>query len=422
MSASEQLGSKGADPTASTATTGSIKSLADDAKSVQAEEVMAKWRSQAPGRLVLLSGVMLAGIAGFVNATASLTCGSLVSHVTGTSAKLGMALEGYYTDEEDLHKVYQFSLLLVSFLIGATACGTLVSRNEVHFGKSAYGLALTLNCTLLLTALGVHKAGVPDHYPEYLTNQWIAAYLLSMACGLQNGMCTAHFGAVVRTTHLTGLATDSGLTIGRILNILIRARCSRRNFCPLDWAELTADCEKQLVFCSLFTGYVLGCISGASAAGAMDIDALIIPASITGIGGLSYAIAKAKFRQAFERADADKLARDLCEAEEIFERARCWSALSRSASSANLEELDDEVGKALHLMQDMEACLHERLRKRSTVGGGATPAALKEIMQELEAKRGCSLFSTDSDESEGKQRKSGQKLEANSASDSTEAP
>eukprot|EP00929_Paragymnodinium_shiwhaense_P024023 TRINITY_DN1489_c0_g3_i1.p1 TRINITY_DN1489_c0_g3~~TRINITY_DN1489_c0_g3_i1.p1 ORF type:complete len:398 (+),score=94.73 TRINITY_DN1489_c0_g3_i1:175-1368(+) len=392
MSNSEQVQSKAEDGTKSTNTTITSASTPDDIKSAQAEEVTAKWRSQAPGRFVLFAGIMLAGCAGYVNATSSLVCGSLVSHVTGTTAKLGMALEGYYTDDEDAYKIYQFSLLLVSFLLGATICGTLVSRNEVHFGKSAYGIALILNCVLLLTAWGVFNSTLPEDNPVYLTNNWIAAYLLSMACGLQNGMCTAHFGAVVRTTHLTGLATDSGLTIGRIFNILIRARCNKRNFCALDWAELYADLEKQFVLWCLFTGYVLGCMGGASAAGTLGIDALFIPATITGGAGVTYALAKARFRHALERADADKLARDLCEAEEIFERASSLRKLTRSEST--VEELDDEVGKALNLMQDMEAVLHEKLKKRSTIAGGEA-AALKEIMHELEAKRGQTLFDKD---------------------------
>eukprot|EP00929_Paragymnodinium_shiwhaense_P035827 TRINITY_DN1929_c0_g2_i1.p1 TRINITY_DN1929_c0_g2~~TRINITY_DN1929_c0_g2_i1.p1 ORF type:complete len:409 (-),score=90.61 TRINITY_DN1929_c0_g2_i1:127-1353(-) len=406
MSTSEQLRSKGEiDGTKSTQTTDTTNtkatSIPDDIKSVQAEEVTAKWRSQAPNHLVLIAGIVLAGCAGYVNATSSLVCGSLVSHVTGTTAKLGMALEGYYTDDEDAHRIFQMALLLVSFLLGATVCGTLVSRNEVHFGKSAYGIALVLNCALLMTAWGVFNSTFPDSSPEYLTNSWCAAYLLSMACGLQNGMCTAHFGAVVRTTHLTGLATDSGLTIGRIMNILIRARCNKRNFCPLDWAELYADVEKQFVLWCLFTGYVLGCIGGASAAGNLGIDALFLPAAITGGGGVSYAVAKCHFKQAFERADANKLARDLCEAEEIFERASSLREITRSNSCLDIEELDDEVGKALNLMQDMEAVLHEKLKKRSTIGGNDT-AALKEIMQELEAKRGQALFDKDDkDQDEG---------------------
>eukprot|EP00929_Paragymnodinium_shiwhaense_P028001 TRINITY_DN1630_c0_g4_i1.p1 TRINITY_DN1630_c0_g4~~TRINITY_DN1630_c0_g4_i1.p1 ORF type:complete len:445 (-),score=67.26 TRINITY_DN1630_c0_g4_i1:393-1727(-) len=345
-----------------------------DTSSTQAEEVKSKWKSQAPDRFVLAAGVVLAGCAGYVNATAKLICGSFVSHVTGTTARLGMAIEGHYADSEDAHKIYQASFLVLSFLMGATMCGLLVSRNEVHFGKAAYGVALLLNSLLLLLAVGVFDWGTPESWPSYMQSSWIAVYLQSAACGLQNGMCTAHFGAVVRTTHLTGLATDSGLTIGRLMSIILRARCNRRNFRPLDWAELSVDLKKMVVFLSLFAGYVVGVCIGAAVSDVLGIHALFIPASITGVGGITYAVAKARYSAAFDEVEAEKLARDLCEAEEIFERARHsiadWSTtLPRQAS--NLAELDEEVGKALNLLHDMEAVLHEKMARRSTDASNA---------------------------------------------------
>jgi uncharacterized membrane protein YoaK (UPF0700 family) len=42
-------------------------------------------------------------------------------------------------------------------------------------------------------------------------------FLASAACGLQNAMATTYSGAVVRTTHVTGLFTDLGLHLGAVL-------------------------------------------------------------------------------------------------------------------------------------------------------------------------------------------------------------
>eukprot|EP00929_Paragymnodinium_shiwhaense_P042455 TRINITY_DN21967_c0_g1_i1.p1 TRINITY_DN21967_c0_g1~~TRINITY_DN21967_c0_g1_i1.p1 ORF type:complete len:320 (-),score=56.64 TRINITY_DN21967_c0_g1_i1:643-1602(-) len=248
-------------------------------------------------------------------------------------------------------------------------CGMLVSRNEVHFGNSAYGVALCMNSLLLVGAIGVFDAQTTAaDGPIYVQAKWLALYLQSAACGLQNGMCTAHFGAVVRTTHLTGLTTDSGLTIGRLLSILIRARCNRRNFRPLDRAEVSVDLKKLMVFASLFTGYLAGILWGASMADSMSINALLIPASITGVGGLVYTVLKARCWQVFERVEAEKLAHDLGEAEVIFARALTqisdWKENSPRVSG-DLEELDQEVGKALDLLHNMEACLQNRMARHS---------------------------------------------------------
>eukprot|EP00929_Paragymnodinium_shiwhaense_P028290 TRINITY_DN1642_c0_g2_i1.p1 TRINITY_DN1642_c0_g2~~TRINITY_DN1642_c0_g2_i1.p1 ORF type:complete len:438 (-),score=65.19 TRINITY_DN1642_c0_g2_i1:363-1676(-) len=332
----------------------------------QAEDVKSKWSAQDPGRYVLWAGVVLAACAGFVNASAVITGGSFVSHVTGTTARLGMALEGYYTDSWEARMIYQAALLIVSFLAGAVICGLLVSRNEVHFGKSAYGVALCLNSFLLVLAISVSDAGVPKAWPSYFEGKWLAVYLQSAACGLQNGMCTAHFGAVVRTTHLTGLMTDSGLTIGRLMSVLIRTRCKKRNFLPLDSAEVSVDLKKLIVFTSLLLGYILGVCIGAFAADALGVHALLIPAGVTGLGGLAYTVAKARCWHAFEQVEADKLALELAEAEEIFARAKTqieeWQSVSPGACN-DLEELHIGVGKALDLLQKMEPRLSARMSR-----------------------------------------------------------
>jgi uncharacterized membrane protein YoaK (UPF0700 family) len=43
------------------------------------------------------------------------------------------------------------------------------------------------------------------------------AYLVCLGCGLQNGMCTTFSGAVIRTTHVSGILTDIGLIIGQAI-------------------------------------------------------------------------------------------------------------------------------------------------------------------------------------------------------------
>ena len=66
-----------------------------------------------------------------------------------------------------------------------------------------YGVALCVEGGLLLTAC-------------YLLNlnSLYGQYCASAACGLQNAMITTFSGAVVRTTHMTGIVTDLGLMIG----------------------------------------------------------------------------------------------------------------------------------------------------------------------------------------------------------------
>eukprot|EP00929_Paragymnodinium_shiwhaense_P024019 TRINITY_DN1489_c0_g1_i4.p1 TRINITY_DN1489_c0_g1~~TRINITY_DN1489_c0_g1_i4.p1 ORF type:complete len:447 (+),score=69.26 TRINITY_DN1489_c0_g1_i4:144-1484(+) len=346
----------------------------------RADEVKSKWKAQEPGYYVLAIGIVLAGCAGFVNATAALTCGGFVSHVTGTTAKLGMALEGHFDAAEDAEKIYQMFLLVFSFLIGALICGLLVARNEVHLGQSSYGVALMMTSLLLIASIEAAWADVPEDWPAYAGSNWIALYLQSAACGLQNGMCTAHFGAVVRTTHLTGLFTDSGLTLGRVLNIFIRVRCNKRNCGPLDWAEFFVDIKKMLVFTVLFFGYVMGVCIGAACADRLGVEALFLPASITGLGGITYSIWSARRHTVLLRDEAEgQIAQqDMLEAEEIFERAKLqiedWKC-TPDGNAQSLEELDGEVSRALHLLHDMENCLNKKLARRQTFAAKSTSSA-----------------------------------------------
>eukprot|EP00929_Paragymnodinium_shiwhaense_P049459 TRINITY_DN2494_c0_g2_i1.p1 TRINITY_DN2494_c0_g2~~TRINITY_DN2494_c0_g2_i1.p1 ORF type:complete len:364 (+),score=78.72 TRINITY_DN2494_c0_g2_i1:65-1156(+) len=287
------------------------------------EEVKAKWAPLAPRKYVLPVGTILAGCAGYVNAAAFLTGGAFVSHMTGTSTKLGMAIEGYYMDDLDHTQIWQAVLLVVSFIVGSFICGLLVSRSEVHFGKSMYGAALILNSLLLFASMWVfYSFHLSDTWPAFLNGKLLSCYLQACACGLQNGMCTAHFGAVVRTTHVTGLVTDCGLSLGRIANVFCRRRCKRSNLGLLDWTEVRIDATKLKVFTCLLSGFTCGVFLGAYIEHQIGAACFAIPASITGLGGMVYSIAKQTCRQVFQQAEAEQLTQDISEAEQIFERAR----------------------------------------------------------------------------------------------------
>eukprot|EP00929_Paragymnodinium_shiwhaense_P106416 TRINITY_DN7178_c0_g1_i2.p1 TRINITY_DN7178_c0_g1~~TRINITY_DN7178_c0_g1_i2.p1 ORF type:complete len:551 (+),score=121.16 TRINITY_DN7178_c0_g1_i2:75-1727(+) len=342
-------------------------------ESEKIEAVKAKWAPLAPRAWVLPVGTILAGCAGFVNAAAFLTGGAFVSHMTGTSTKLGMGLEGYYMDDWDTTQAWQAVLLVVSFIVGSFICGLLVSRSEVHFGKSMYGIALMLNSLMLFASMWIFTSlETPKHWPAFLTGKLLSVYLQACACGLQNGMCTAHFGAVVRTTHVTGLVTDCGLSLGRIANVFLRRRCKRRNLGMLDWTEVRIDATKLKVFTCLLTGFICGVFLGAYIQHQIGVACFAVPAAITGLGGLAYSIAKANCWHLFQQAEATQLSQDLVEVEDIFERARhqlegvreraasdVSHPVSRQQQAQNIEEIDAHVSHALGRLHELEASIAE---------------------------------------------------------------
>lgn len=95
-----------------------------------------------------------------------------------------------------------------------------------------------------------------------------------MACGLQNAMATSYSGAVIRTTHLTGVVTDLGIACGHWL----RGQ-------PVDRARFRLHAVLLLGF---FSGGVLGAIGYHN----IGYNTLLFPAALTGFAGLLYAAHK----------------------------------------------------------------------------------------------------------------------------------
>jgi len=137
-----------------------------------------------------------------------------------------------------------------------------------------------------------------------------------------------------------------------------------RKFSHLDWAEVAVDLKKLLVFACLFTGYLSGILAGGQVAAVLGIKALFIPASVTGVGGLTFSFVKASCFHVFERAVGGKLAHDLQAAEEIFDRARLQiQDLNLMSSDDNI---GDEVHKALSLLNEMENSLVTKLTSNAS--------------------------------------------------------
>ena len=116
-------------------------------------------------------------------------------------------------------------------------------------GKAFYGLALILNSSLLVTA-------------AFIPGRLLPVCLVAAACGLQNAMCTSHFGAIIRTTHVTGTVTDIGSTLGRISMIYIRKGCRCSKLDDVERAEVGVDARKLGVLFGLWSFYFMGGLFG----------------------------------------------------------------------------------------------------------------------------------------------------------------
>lgn len=152
------------------------------------------------------SWLMLCFAAGVVNAVTFLACGRFVTHVTGTVTRIGMEVV-------HLTLMLDYALVLAAFVAGAVVAGLLL-KGAVAAGRAppfALPLWLTSGMVALVAVAGQlgwlsSFGGSVDELGDFVN-----LCALSFAMGLQNAAVATSTGQLVRTTHLTGPATDLGI-------------------------------------------------------------------------------------------------------------------------------------------------------------------------------------------------------------------
>jgi uncharacterized membrane protein YoaK (UPF0700 family) len=156
----------------------------------------------------------LAFIAGAVNAGGFLAVRQYSSHVTGIVSAMAdnLALG-------NLPLVFAGMAAVFSFLLGAMSTASMVLWARRRALESEYALPLVLEA-LLLVIFGLTGR-------VFEGRSVIGAIsLLSFTMGLQNAIVTKISGAVIRTTHLTGMVTDVGIKLGQMLYATLSRRPS----------------------------------------------------------------------------------------------------------------------------------------------------------------------------------------------------
>lgn len=153
-------------------------------------------------------GAVLAFVAGAVNAGGFLAVSRYTSHVTGI---LSGVADDLVLGRMTLAAAGAVSVL--AFMAGAAVTAILINwarRRRMH---SEYALSLMLEAGLLLV-FGVMGANLAA-YTELMVPATVV--LLCFVMGLQNAIVTKISQAEIRTTHMTGIVTDLGIELGRLL-------------------------------------------------------------------------------------------------------------------------------------------------------------------------------------------------------------
>lgn len=153
--------------------------------------------------------------AALLNIGGFMACHRFVSHVTGFGTFFGYDL----SQGQPLHALGMLIVPLF-FLLGAMLSGQLVDiRLKLHKKPKYYITFGVIFFLTLFVALG-GILGQLGRFGEALdsSEDYTLLILLCFICGIQNGTITTVSKSVIRTTHLTGITTDLGIGLVRLLN------------------------------------------------------------------------------------------------------------------------------------------------------------------------------------------------------------
>ena len=210
------------------------------------------------------SWLMLTFASGSVNAAALVACERYVTHVTGTVTRLGMAAT-------HVGLLLDFAAVLVAFIAGAATSALLVNARVRRGKQPRYASALFMVCAITAAVGILGHAGVLGEFggPPDETGDFVFLSALSFASGLQNAAVATATGMLVRTTHLTGPATDLGIHL-------------------VDMALSRGDARKRaiahvLLRCGKIAAFAIGAGAGFALAHRVAYLAFLTPAAIVGV-------------------------------------------------------------------------------------------------------------------------------------------
>jgi uncharacterized membrane protein YoaK (UPF0700 family) len=211
--------------------------------------------------------MVLAFQAGLLNIGGYAACHSFVSHVTGTATMIGYEINV-------AHFRYALCMLMVPgfFLMGAMVSGFLVDVQVKLKRKPRYYVVFGLLFLLLLSVVIGGFNGFFGRFGEPLeaSRDYTLLSVLSLVCGIQNGVVTLVSRSIVRTTHLTGITTDLGIGLMRVLN-------SRRLAGKID-----DEGKANVMRIGVIGFFILGSATGYQLFMAVGFRGFILPCSLSG--------------------------------------------------------------------------------------------------------------------------------------------
>jgi uncharacterized membrane protein YoaK (UPF0700 family) len=213
-------------------------------------------------------GGLLAFVAGAINAGGFLAVQTYTSHMTGVVSAIADDLVlGQFV------LVLAGAALLAAFIAGAATTAVLVTWARGRGMHGEFALPVFFEAALLLVfgVLGAHLNTLLELFVP------TTVLLLCFIMGLQNAIVTKISRAEIRTTHMTGVITDVGIELGRLLYW---------NRGPRHGGPVRADHDRLVVLSTILALFLAGGVVGAFSfkaigyAAVLPIVALLVAISV----------------------------------------------------------------------------------------------------------------------------------------------
>ncbi|MGE3758617.1 MAG: YoaK family protein, partial [Pseudobdellovibrionaceae bacterium] len=194
-----------------------------------------------------------------------LACHRFVTHITGFATHFGAEVS-----KGQLFPALGVLAVPFFFLLGTMISAFFTDRRTQKNQKPLYSVVLTISTAVLGIVAVFGTIGWFGEFgePLILSRDYILLALLCLTAGLQNAVITSASGAVVRTTHLTGITTDLGIGIVRVLNG------------PKDSPHRTLENKANLLRVGLIFYFIVGSAIGAFAFTAFQYLGFTLPLAL----------------------------------------------------------------------------------------------------------------------------------------------
>jgi len=212
----------------------------------------------------------LPGVAGMVNAIGYVELGFYTAHMTGRVGGLAInSVKGH------LETAFELGALFLGFFGGAILASVLIElARRKRWPRFALPLLIE---ALLLAVILLFEVMEPTALADApWSHRMSFGVALAMSMGLQNALIARLSGAVIRTTHLTGVTTDLGSEIVRVI-LLYRERAKDAQSAEAQQTIQDSQLYRVRLYVTILVTFCGGAFIGAFAATHMGAFAMIAP-------------------------------------------------------------------------------------------------------------------------------------------------